>query len=213
MRIGMGLFLVALGLSPAYAAKPVAKAPASPSRSETVDVVDTVAQEFVELFIKRGLLSREEADALVARVRAKVAADLAQSGTVPEGAESLRKVHPRCLSQRSRQAAHPRRTSQGGRGTSARRGVGAARYPSGLGAAHRSRGDVRTRYELDAFDSENGPFINFQAINSGEPFDVRRAIQLSRRGSIRRKIGVRCCCGPGWRSRQTSPPVCIRNCG
>jgi len=34
-------------------------------------------------------------------------------------------------------------------------------------------GDLRVRYELDQFDSANSPFvINYQAINSGAPYDV-----------------------------------------
>ncbi len=40
-------------------------------------------------------------------------------------------------------------------------------------------GDLRLRYELDQFDKLNSPFfINYQAINAGQPFDVNATNQV-----------------------------------
>jgi hypothetical protein len=123
---------------------------------------DAVAQEVIELLIKRGAITREDADALVARVREKVQGSAeATAGTVRivyltqiEQEQIRNQIREEVLAKARREGwAQPDIVPE---------------WVKHIDLA----GDVRTRYEWDAFDRRNITAINFQAINSGPPLDT-----------------------------------------
>lgn len=169
------VLMAAAVVAPAAARAQTTPPPAVPSSpaAEPQDPYDTVVRELTDLLVARQLLTRKEADALLARVREKVAAERmrrAQAAGTPEpdGADTIRVVY---LSELEKERIRAELRQEIMAQAQAENWAQPEAVPAWLRRVELG-GDLRVRYELDAFDSDNAPFVNYQAINSGAPYDV-----------------------------------------
>lgn len=164
---------VALCLAGLAAAQPALAQDPAPSPNATVNLIN--------LMVKRGLITRAEADGLIAqaeteaetaRATAAAAAPVAAPGgtTVPvpaaDGTVRVQYV-PEMVRKQIRDEVRTEVMSQ-----AKREGWATPNAIPDWTQRLKFSGDVRLRYEGDYFPSGNAPMIDFNGINSGDPYDV-----------------------------------------
>ncbi len=144
--------------------------PAAPSQNVTINLINKL--------VKRGLLSKKDASELIQQAQDEAAAARAETVALsppPAGADDMRVTYvPEVVKDQMRdeiKAEVLRQAKDEG-------WTNAATLPSWV-PRFRFTGDVRTRYEGDFYPPGNdntGAFPNFNAINTGAPFDTAGAV-------------------------------------
>jgi len=198
---------------------PVAAAPA-PSQNVTINLIRNL--------VKRGLLPQEDADALIKQAEADAAtardqAQAAQTETLqaaaqvavqvaaqaseapPAGDDAVRVTYiPETVKAQMREQIKAEVMAQ-----AREENWAAPRTMPEWVARFRVAGDLRVRYEADVFPDGNdntGSFPNFNAINTGQPFDVSGTVfspqlnvdQNRNRVRLRARMGAEIQMGEGF---------------
>jgi hypothetical protein len=179
LRLGIaGALLVLPTLS--HAQEPAAgAATAAPSKTSGQS---EVTEELIRLLIKHNALPREEAEALIRKMQqesatgapASAAADPQQAAPASKSGD-VRIIYVPADEKEKMQTEIQQKVLDT---VKAENWARPDAYPDWLSRIS-FFGDLRVRYELDQFDATNSPFfINYQAINSGAPYDVNSTNQL-----------------------------------
>jgi hypothetical protein len=219
--------------TPALTALLLSTALATPAFAQTASSDDIESQLLIQILVKKGVLSSSEGHSIITQARSAAAqarqeeaavapapvptpAAVAQAApavpvpsvattTAPDGAVHVTYIPPNVRAQIAQQVEQQVLTTEQQKGYAAPNEV-----PDWV---HRIKiyGDIRTRYEGDFFPNGNdtaGDLTNFNAINTGAPYDVSSANnnfppQLNananrNRFRIRARLGVDGDLGDGW---------------
>lgn len=193
LALGLAACAAAHAAEPREAPQPTAVVPVDGPAE--LDAEDSVTRELIDLLSARGLLSKAEAESLIAKLRVQAAKKLAARAAAPAApvadaaavaaaaaageagpatAEAgkrppVRVVYlPETEKKRLREEVKQEVMEQ----AKAENWAAPNALPEWTKRITLD-GDLRTRYEQDLFDKNNDPFaINFNAINSGSPYDV-----------------------------------------
>ncbi len=206
--------------APAQASPPPAPSAPAPSQNVTINLIRNL--------VKRGVLPQEDADALVkqAEVDAAAARDQAQATQLaamqaaaqvavqiatqaadapPAGDDAVRVTYiPETVKAQMREQIKSDVMAQ-----AREENWAAPRTQPEWVTRFRVAGDIRVRYEVDKFPTGNdntGSFPNFNAINTGAPFDVSGTVfspqlnvdQNRNRARIRARLGADVQMGDGF---------------
>ena len=146
---------------------------------------DGITEELIRLLIKHNALPRDEAEGLIRKLQQQTttASTPPAGATVPSPADAnarpgnsgdVRVIYvPETEKQRLQAEIQDRLLAK----VQAERWARPDAYPEWLERID-FVGDLRMRYELDAFDAGNSPFfIDYQKINAGAPYDVNSTNQ------------------------------------
>lgn len=141
---------------------------------------DGVTEELIRLLVKHNALPREDAEALIRKLQVQEHTQSAANGEIsaqatepakPKGGD-VRVIYVPEAEKQKMQAEIQQKVLETAKNEN---WAEPNAYPGWLKRISFD-GDLRLRYELDAFDSGNSPFfINYQAINSGAPYDINPA--------------------------------------
>ncbi|MFC4313794.1 putative porin [Steroidobacter flavus] len=135
---------------------------------------DGITEELIRLLIKHNALPREEAEGLIKKLQQQTAAATPPAAPSTGKSGDVRVVYVPEAEKQRMQAEIQENLLQT---VKAENWARPDAYPEWLGRIS-FEGDVRMRYELDAFDDGNSPFfIDYQEINSGSPYDVNSTNQ------------------------------------
>lgn len=136
-----------------------------------------ITEELIRLLIKHNALPREEAENLIRKLQQQTAAAAPTPAQEPQPASKSGDVRVIYVPETEKQRMQSEIQQKLLETVKAENWAKPDAYPSWLERIS-FNGDVRMRYELDAFDGGNSPFfIDYQEINGRAPFDVNATNQ------------------------------------
>jgi hypothetical protein len=173
---------VHLGIAGAVLALPAlthAQEPATaPAPSSAASGQSGITEELIRLLIKHNAVPREEAEALIRKLQQETVAS--PSGSAAPGPQQSNSGDVRVIYVPESEKEQMREDIQRQvlNTVKSEKWADPDAYPDWIRRIS-FFGDLRVRSELDQFDDTNSPFfINYQAINSGAPYDVNSTNQL-----------------------------------
>ncbi len=155
----------------------------APALAQSADS-DGVTGRLIELLVKRGVLQRDDAQALLAEARAKPtktaakpakppAVAAAKAAEEPAAPGTVRVTYvPQFVRDQIAQQVRADMMQAAASGQTAAAGAMPGAMPSALDRFH-FFGDLRIRGELDQLPKSNVPqILDFSALNGGSPFDL-----------------------------------------